>query len=33
MAKSDSDLTTALGIDKTQKLIQITDVSGAIEVV
>tara|TARA_B110000014_G_scaffold246789_1_gene219797 strand:+ start:82 stop:1521 length:1440 start_codon:yes stop_codon:yes gene_type:complete len=31
VAKSDSDLTTALGIDKTQKLIQITDVSGAIK--
>ena len=31
VTKSDSDLITALGIDKAQKLIQITDVSGAVE--
>ena len=31
MAKSDSGLTTALGIDKAKKLIQITDVSGAVD--
>ena len=31
VAKSDSGATTALGIDKSKKMIQITDVSGAIE--
>jgi len=31
IAKSDSGATTALGIDKSKKLIQITDVSGTIE--
>ena len=31
VAKSDSGATTALGIDKSKKLIQITDVSGTIE--
>ena len=31
VAKSDSGLTTALGIDKAKKLIQITDVSGAVD--
>ena len=31
VTKSDSGVTTALGIDKTKELIQITDVSGAVE--
>ena len=31
VAKSDSGLTTALGIDKAKKLIQITDVSGSVD--